>query len=468
MKNSLKWSFIGSLASKFIGVVAFVLIARILPPSDFGVVAILSIIFGFTRIIVESGFKEALIFYKIPDNGLSAIFLFLLAISLLVVLMAVVFREDISLYFNLRDGGYLLYVIPLLVLSPFRVISIAQLESNSQFKSLAIFELIATISSSIVGVYMAYDGLGILSLIMLLLINEFVRIILYYYFSSWSLSCSFSLSYLKKVFRYSYHLLFFNLVNFSTENIDKIIINKSLGIADTGLYSRAQQISSLMPTFVSQSAGRVIFPVIASIKDKKTEVFKLHLNSLSYIILLGFPFVGLFAIYSQEFVALLIGDQWLGMVPILKILLAMSMFQALGAISVNVYTGLGKTQMQYRVNLLLKFILLFAIILGSSYGLVALVYGLLFARMVNFFITQYFVCMLMRVRLHTLLLEILPVVLFILIFSFTIVQLKDWTNVDNITTLVAHSLLFVILYFSLVFFLFKRKFLSVAESFIKQ
>jgi O-antigen/teichoic acid export membrane protein len=464
MIDSFKWSVIGSSVNKLISIIVFILMAQKLPPSDFGIVAIVSIILGFGKIFTEAGYKEAIIYYKITDSlKLSSIFWLLMIISFLFFILLNIFKSYISNFFNGGLEDTIFYMSFLLLLTPIQVVSSALLERNMKFKKLAIAEFVSLAVSSILGILLVHNNYSIMSLVYMLIANQLaLAILLYLSVDFWiGLRCSFSK--IKYISSYSIHLISFTLVNYIVENLDKLLISKFMGKFDVGIYQRTQEITMTPSIFISRAIGRVAFPYMASFKDDLKRVKQLHVDLLFYILLFGVPFISLFIIFSNEFVLILLGSQWKGMIPLLEIFAIMGIFQIIGFISVNVYKSLGRVKLQNKVNILLKVIVLISIFIGINFGIVGLAYSLLIARIVTFIITQYFVCNLVRLNLSILLARIFPVALYATVFILSFSYFGKITIINNIFDLFLNSILFISLYFALAFLFFRVDFLDVRK-----
>jgi len=131
MKTGMKWSVIGSGINKLLSIAVFILLAQKLQPSDFGVIAIVSIMLGFSSLFTQAGYKEAIIYFKIKDElELSLIFWLLLALHMLVFSIALLFKGFLSDFFGGGIEDVILYVSFLLPLYPIKVISSARLEAE--------------------------------------------------------------------------------------------------------------------------------------------------------------------------------------------------------------------------------------------------------------------------------------------------------------------------------------------------
>lgn len=457
MKNSFKWSAIGTTINKVLSIIVFIFMARQLTPSDYGIVALLTILIGFAKVFTESGYKEAIIYFKIKDEKqLSSIFYLLFLLSLVFFIILNLFKNQLATLLMNGIDEYILYVSFILLLSPLKVVSLAKFEESMKFKEITYIEFISLLVSSLAGLFLAYSGFGVMSLIVMLIVNEFMLIFLFYFLSSWRLKLVFDFQSIKYIYNYSIHLISFTLVNFITENLDKLLISKYMGKADMGIYQRTQQLTIMPAMFISQAIGRVFFPYIISFKDDLEKVKELHIKTLQLIVFSGFPLLSLLIIFSDEFVLLLLSEKWKAMIPLLEIFAIMGMFQVIGFITVNLYKSLGYTKLQNKINLILKANVLISTVIGINFGIMGLIYALLSARGINFFVTQYFICKIISFNLKKLIIKLLPYLTFLVIYIQIFYYIKNnFLIIHNLYSLIGLSGVYLICYFGLGFILFK-------------
>jgi O-antigen/teichoic acid export membrane protein len=464
MKNHLKWSSIGSGLNHLIAITAFIILAQKIPPAAFGVFAIISILFGFVKIFLEAGFRDAIIFQKIDRKSpvIASIFIFLLAVSFIFTLIFNLLKTQAALFFDIDFGPYLLWVSLLFPLLPLRVINQSLLESKMQFRAIAMVEISAKIIACISAILLAYKGHGILALVMMLILNEFLQVVLYWLVSSWKITIHFSWNELRSIYDYSKHLVVFKLVNFVVENIDKILVGKFLGKADVGIFHRSQQVTTIPSIFVSTSIVRVFFPFISSIKHDLHQVRSIHINTITAILLFFMPIMSILIVFSDELVLLILNEHWRPMIPLLQVFAVMGVFQVVGISSVNIYQSLGHTKLQSRVNFLVKGVLLVSILMGVQLGIYGLAFALLAARVINFCIIQYNVCAIIEYGFTKILSRIAPLVFVSAVYILLHAGLKNSLyTIENILALVAIILGYLAGFYILLWLVFRNKIIEI-------
>jgi len=462
VKKGMRWSVVGSTLNKVISILVFLVLAQKLPPSDFGILAILTILVGFASIFTQAGYKEAIIYFQIRNGcELSSIFSLLLLLNTTVFVLTCYFLEEISGFFGGGIDSEIRYISLLLFLYPLKVISSAQLESELRFKRIILLELVAVVLSSVVALVMAFNNFGAMSLVAMLVVKEVCVIVGLFFSTRWRVNIDFGFARIKYIYSYSAHLISYSFVNYTVENLDRVLIASLMGKADVGIYHRSLQLTSMPAMFVMNAVSRVLFPYLVGFKDSIDRVRMVHLEFLSIVAFIGFPFLSLLFVYADPLVRILLGESWALMVPLLKIFSVMGIFRIMSFLSVNLYKCLGQTKLQNKVNLLLKAIILVAILSGYRWGVEGLAYALLISRIINFLITQYFVSRLILASFSENISSLAPPLLFVaaMVSLFNIVVDLSW--ISSVGTLILASLLFLATYFSLGFVLFRSKFLAI-------
>ena len=183
----------------------------------------------------------------------------------------------------------------------------------------------------------------------------------------------------KELIGFSTNLLGFSSFNYWVRNTDNLLIGRFLGTSALGLYSKSYGIMLLPLTMVSRSIGQVMFPMLSLIQDDKPRVARNYLRITRAIALITFPtMMGLWAV-TDHFVPAVFGDQWLGMIPLLKVFCFIGLIQSIGTLNGNLYLSQGRSDLQFKVGLVIGGLGIGAIVLGLRWGVegVAYAYGTL-------------------------------------------------------------------------------------------
>ncbi len=381
VKNSLKWTFVDQILSQVIFLVFSIFLARILTPSIFGIVSMVTIFSNFAALFIDLGFSAALIQKKeITDAHYSSVFWLNVGIGFLMYLIFYVCAPLISLFYNQPELTLLIRVICLsFIVSSFASVQANILIKEMHFKKKVIINWIAMLIGYALAFIMAYQGYGVWSLVMMTLLTVILNSILYWFVSKWVPLFIFEWKKVKELSHYGLNFLGEASVNYWSRNFDNFIIAKVLGSTDLGIYTRAYSLMLLPLRNVSTIITKVMFPAFSKKQDDIQVLKKYYLSIIQHIALITFPLMIGLSIVSREFVLLFFGSQWSAMIPVLSILSGLGAIQSIVSLNGLIYNSLGKVNIAFKVSILTNIVLVIAFVIGVNYGLIGVAYSYLIA-----------------------------------------------------------------------------------------
>jgi PST family polysaccharide transporter len=381
VKNGLKWTFVDQILSQVIFLVFSIFLARILTPSIFGIVSMVTIFSNFAALFIDLGFSAALIQKKeVTAAHYSSVFWLNVGIGFLMYLIFYISAPLISLFYNQPELTLLIRVICLsFIVSSFASVQANILIKELQFKKKVIINWISMLIGYALAFIMAYKGYGVWSLVMMTLLTAILNSILYWFVSKWVPLFIFEWKKVKELSHYGLNFLGEASVNYWSRNFDNFIIAKVLGSTDLGIYTRAYSLMLLPLRNVSTIITKVMFPAFSKKQDDIQVLKKYYLSIIQYIALITFPLMIGLSLVSKEFVLLFFGDKWLAMIPVLSILSGLGAIQSIVSLNGLIYNSLGKVNIAFKVSILTNIVLVIAFIIGVNYGLIGVAYSYLIA-----------------------------------------------------------------------------------------
>ena len=197
-------------------------------------------------------------------------------------------------------------------------------------------------------------------------------------------------------------------VNYWSRNADNLLIGRFLGADVLGIYSRAYSIMMLPLSRVSGVISSVMFPSLSIIQDDLARVKKIYLKVSRVIAFFTFPMMGILIVVAEPFVKLVLGEQWLGMVPVLQILSIVGALQSVATLNGNIYMSQGKTALDFKVNVVSNFIIVLAFFIGVQYGILEVAWAYLIAIIIILLPQWYIMGRLISCQLLEIIKNILP------------------------------------------------------------
>ena len=390
--NALSWSFIERLGQQGIQFFIAIILARLLAPAEFGLIAMLAIFMAVAQSFIDSGFGSALIQNQDATHvDECSIFYFNILVGVIAAGLLCLTAPWIASFYNVPILVPLTRALSLnLVINAFGLIQTTLLTKQINFKAQFKVSLIATFFSGTIGIIMAYNGFGVWSLVAQSLSQNIFRSYLLWLFVSWRPSFIFSIQSLRKLFAFGSKLLFSGLLNTFFENIYLVVIGKLFSPADLGFYSRAKGFQELPVQNISSSVARVTYPVFSSIQDDKVRLKVGVQRALTSMVILSFPLMIGLAVVAGPLVRLLLTDKWLPCVPYLQLLCAAGILYPLHVINLNVLMAQGRSDLFLRLEVLKKVLVLIAIAITYRWGISAIIIGQVFISLVALYLNAYY------------------------------------------------------------------------------
>ena len=392
--KGLFWSSLAQGWRQFSQVIILAILARLLTPEDFGLLAMATVFTEFSKFFGEMGIGYALIQKQdIRDEHYNSAFWLIFFIGFFLAWVLILGSKYISYFYKEPRLRLILQVISInFILGSIITVHQAILVRKMEFKKLAIRDITATVISGISGIFLAFIGYGVWSLVYQLLIFNVLNIVLLWKFVQWRPQLRFSIIHIKDIFNFTANLTGFNIINYFSRNIDKLLIGKLLGSEALGLYSLAYKLMLYPLQNISAVIGKVLFPAFSKIQNKLEKVRKAYLKMTEAISLITFPMmVALFAM-APEFINIFLGTRWVAMTTVLRIFCICGIFQAIAKNTGTIYLSQGRPDIQFKLQFLGTTIVTLSVLIGLRWGVngVALFYTLqtVFWAHLNFYIVN--------------------------------------------------------------------------------
>lgn len=376
--NGFFWSFFSQFGRQILTLVITIFLARLLSPTEFGLIALVTALTGFASIFTELGYGSALIQKKdASDLDYSSVFWINIIIG---VFLTLLFSIGSGLVVRFYDNPDLKTITILLsfnfLLNAITIVQRIQLVKDIQFKLLAKIELTAILMSGVLAIILAYNGFGVYSLVAQILTIAVVSNIILWYNSSWRPSFLIDKESIKSLNKFSINLMGNQIFGYWTKNLDNLLIGKYLGADALGIYSRSYSLLAYRVNSISKVLSRVMFPTLSNIQDDNLRIRNIYLKVVKMICFIVFPLIVGLYFTAENVIFLLFGEKWMAMVPVFKALSIFGFALAIGSVHGNIYLAKGKTGLQLKVGVFFKSLSILAIIIGLNWGVLGVSYCL--------------------------------------------------------------------------------------------
>jgi O-antigen/teichoic acid export membrane protein len=461
------WSSIERFSAQGIQFILSIIMARLLEPSDYGIIGMLAIFLAISQSFIDSGFSNALIQKQDrTETDFSTVFYFNIVVGIFFYLVLFFASPLITRFYNAPILEDITRVVALnLLFNSLAVVHRAKLTIAIDFKNQAKATLIAVILSGAAGLFLAYAGFGVWALAFQSILNTGLNMIFLWVFLRWKPLKVFSISSFKQLFAYGSKLLLSGLLDTIYRNIYTIIIGKRFRAADLGYYTRADQFAQFPSSNITGIFQRVTFPILSEIQhddERLRSVYRQYLRISAFVI---FPLMCGLAGVAGPLINLILTEKWSGIVPLLRLLCFSFMWYPVHAINLNLLQVKGRSDLFLRLEIIKKCVGVGILCVTIPLGIRAMCTGTIVSSFLCLFINTYYTGKIISVGFIAQMRDLFP--LFLTAFSMGIVSYTVSRICVGYVSGLFFGILAGIIYYFLVNILFKSKELDMLFNIVK-
>ena len=389
--SGIGWSFTDNFFNLGINFVIGVILARLLSPSEFGLIGMLAIFIAVSQSFVDSGFSQALIRKQdCSEKDYSTVFYYNLAVGIIIYLILFFSANAIANFFQEPKLVALVRVLSLsLIIKSVGIIQIAILTKRIDFKLKAKISIIASVLSGAVAIGMAYQGFGVWSLVFRTLLLNLFTIGLLWLWNSWRPKLVFSLDSFRELFGFGSKLMLAGLLNTIHENIYYLIIGRFFAPADLGFYKRAEEFKKLPSEKLNQIVSKVSYPVLSSVQDEQLKLKSGYKKIIKSTMFISFTSMIGLSVVAKPMVVTLIGEQWLPTVPFLQLMCFAGMLYPLHALNLNMLKVKGRSDLLLKLEIIKRVLSIPIILIAIYVGIIEMLIGKIVISLIGYFLNSY-------------------------------------------------------------------------------
>jgi teichuronic acid exporter len=384
------WSFVERIGTQVLRSLFAIILARLLLPKDFGVVAVLSVFVAIADVFVTSGFGTALIREKVVRHvDECSVFYFNLVVGMAVTTALFCAAPYIASFYRLPQLTLIGRVTSLNVLfSSLCLVPGCLLMRKLDFLTLCKVYLTSTIISGALGIILAWRGFGVWSIVVQQLTANVTSAALLWSLTGWRPVARLSFQSLRSMFGFGSSFACINLLDVLARNLSSAIIGRRFTAAEVGLYSRAMQIEELPVMTTYYAVSRPSFTLFAASQDQETELTRHFRSVLTHLALIGFPFMAGLAVVAKPLVVTLLTARWLECVPLLRLLCAVGILFPLQRINLNVIIAKGKSALFLQLELARTVMAVVFISIAGYFGIKSMILSQIVAMAITWYLNS--------------------------------------------------------------------------------
>ena len=386
--SSLAWKLLEKLFVQGVQFVIQIILARLLFPEDYGVIAIINIFIAIANSLIQSGFSTSLIQKKDTDEvDFSSIFYLNLITSAIIY---TIFYFVAPIIANAYNNEIITPVLRILSLTLFtgaiNSIQSAIISKKLEFKKSFISNIAAMILSGIVGITLANSGFGVWALVAQQLTSSVATTIVLWFVVKWRPKLVFSFKRIKTLFSFGWKLLVSSLIETIYQDIYGLIIGKKYDNTTLGYYSKGQQFPYYVINTVNSSITSVMLPALSLKQNNKEDLKKMLRRSIVTSCFIIFPMMVGLASVAKPLISIILTDKWLECVPFLQIMCFAYAFNPFHIANLQAINAVGRSDIYLKLEIIKKIIGITSIIITIPFGVYAMVATKLITSIISSFL----------------------------------------------------------------------------------
>ena len=383
--RAIAFDVIGRFSRQGVGFVISILLARLLSPSDFGLLAMVNVVIAVAGVFVGMGLGNALIQKRqTEEEHYGSVFYFNITIGLLLAALLFSLSGALARFYHQPEVRPVAQVLSLtFIINSFCNVQTSWLRKHLLYGVITTASVASLVTGGVVGVTMALNGYGVWSLVTQAIVSSTVNNLVIYFLTPWRPVLRLRWKALKELWSYGIYMFFSGFLDTLFSQLDNLIIGRLFAPVTLGFYYRAKSFDLFIRNYTSGSLMSVLFPVLSSVQDNRERYRGIVRRSFHLLCLVTFLMTGISFLCAPDLMALLFGSKWLPSVEYYRIIVLAGFVYPLSALLVSILSSLGNSKGYFRLELLKKVILTVNFIVGFAYGIREFLVGLVIASILS-------------------------------------------------------------------------------------
>jgi len=466
------WTGIQQIGTQIITFVVSIILARLLLPEEFGLLAMIAIFVGLGNMLIQSGLTSSLIRSdSLDEDDYTTVFYFNLVISVLIYITIFFLAPYIAKFYNQDILTKIIRIYSLIfVIQAFSIVQNTRLTRIMDFKTQTFITIPALTIGGLTGVFMALYGFGIWSLVGYRLSNATANSFLYWFKTKWRPQGKFDKKKFKKHFNFGYKLTISGILDTIFTNLYNIIIGKFYPPAQVGFYQRASSFRMLPVGTITSIISKVSYPLLSQVKNETEKLKNIYKKIMQMILFLLAPLLITMGVLATPLFSFLFTDKWLPAVPYFQILIIPGILYPVHAYNLDILKVKGQSNLFLKLEVVKKIMISIVIFVSFQFGIYGLLYGSIVTSILALFINTHYSGRFINYKMWEQIQDILPIIL-LAVFTGLLTYFEDLTiqkiTDNSLIRLMSGSLLSISIYLSLAY-LFKIESLKEILKIIKE
>lgn len=448
------WEFSGKLISNGMGFIISIFLARLLEPSEFGLIAMVMVVIGIASVFSDSGLSVALIQRRIRPIHYSSVFYFNIVIAACLTLLTFFSANWIAKFYNNEELIPLVQVLSLsFLIGAFSSVQNIRLQKELNFALITKINITASLLSGVVAIILAFNGAKVWSLVIQTLLSGIILNILFWYFSKWKPESLFSMKALIQLWSFGFNIFLNRFLDAIVYRIDVLIIGKLYTPATLGFYNRSKALNDLIISYSAGSIVIILFPLLSKIQNDLVRFQNIIIKLFGTVAFVTFLLLGIFYLISEELIVLLFSEKWLQSVGYFKVLILAGFHYPLSYILITVLTSRGKSKLYLYNGLITKTIYACNLYIGFLWGIDGFLYGLIVVSFLNLGINMIFATTEIKMPVWSFFRIFITQIFITFVSGWIVLMIVAELDYGNLVMLFIKGVMYILTYFLINIFL---------------
>ena len=465
--SGFTYNFSSTIINKAIIFGGSIYIARLLTPDDYGLVAMLFIIFAVSSALIKGGLGLALIREKeITEADKTTVFYFNIIVSILLYLILWFAAPSISTFYERNEIIVLTRLMGLeLLFASLTIVQVSILNRELKFKALGVISVISGIGVIITSIFLAYFGYGVIALAVKFVLGSLLSSIMLFTYNPWLPKGFIKKSSFKKLFSFGSNVMLLGLVNNISKNLHQVVIGKYFETASLGFFNQGKMLQTNVISTFNDTVMTVTFPLLSKLQNDKKRLKSAYQRIMQINSFTIFPSITILIITAEPLILALLGEKWSGSIVFLQILAISGYVMHLHRINLNVLKVYGKGKDYFLQGFFRSALTIIGIIIAVNISVIAMAWAFVITEFLQLFINVYYSNKYIKFNFKEQLKIIVPILLLALSMGFFVYLISLYNFQIQILKFIVLSSSGMV-YYLLMAYLFKMKALDEIMSLI--
>lgn len=404
------WATVEKIGTMGIQFVISMVLARLLDPEAYGIIAMLTIFIALANQFVECGFSNALIRKpSCTQIDYSTAFFFNIIVGIIAYFILFNISPLVSSFYEMPSLSLILRVNGLILLTnSCLIVPNAILTRDLAFKKMAKYNILTNAFSGTIAIVLAYEGLGVWTLVFQSLVGSILVTLFLWHVSHWKPIMAFSKDSLNYLWGFGSKMLVSGLISTVYANIYSLVIGKIYSAKELGYFNKGQSIALLLPNIVNSTFGKSTLPLLSKVQDDRERLTHVYRQFAILVSFIGFPMVVFIFVLAKPFVLFFLTEKWAESIIYVKIFAISAMTGPVGMVNLNLLQAAGRSDYTLKAEVIKKGIGFVVVAILCSFSPLVLAYGSMILNIFIYCVNLYYARKVIGLRFSVQITDLLP------------------------------------------------------------